>query len=107
MRCEIEHPVEEAAVGFAGLTSPVLRFDRRPCFPAASNAQVRKRWLKARWSARQSAEANRFRDVLIRRYGEDEGKAVRFAETFVLCEYGSHPSGDDIRRLFPFFGEAK
>ncbi len=75
--------------------------------PPAADPSARKVWLKAKWSERQSAEANRFREVLVRRYGEEKGKAVRFAETFELCEYGSRPSGDEIRRLFPFFGESK
>jgi LmbE family N-acetylglucosaminyl deacetylase len=75
--------------------------------PPAADPAARKAWLKARWSERQSAEANRFREVLVRRYGEEQGKAVRFAETFELCEYGARPNGDELRRLFPFFGEAK
>ena len=36
-------------------------------------------------------------------YGEERGKAVKHAEAFELCEYGSRPSGDELRRLFPFF----
>ena len=73
--------------------------------PPESNPAARKAWLKERWSSRQSAEANKSRDVLIRLYGEQRGKAVKHAETFEICEYGSRPSGDELRRLFPFFGE--
>ncbi len=73
--------------------------------PPESNSAARKAWLKERWSSRQSAEANKSRDVLIRLYGEQRGKAVKHAETFEICEYGSRPSGDELRRLFPFFGE--
>lgn len=73
--------------------------------PPESNPAARKTWLKERWSSRQSTEANKARDVLIRLYGEDRGKAVKHAETFEICEYGSRPSGDELRRLFPFFGE--
>ncbi len=72
--------------------------------PPETDPQARKTWLRARWSERQAAEANRFRDVLTRLYGEERGKAVKFAETFELCEYGSRPNADEIRRLFPFFG---
>lgn len=75
--------------------------------PPAADTVARKTWLKAKWSARQSAEANRFRDVLIRRYGEEKGKAVQFAETFEICEYGSRPNAEEMRRLFPFFPEEK
>ena len=71
--------------------------------PPEADPTARKAWLRARWSERQAGEANRFRDVLTRLYGEDRGKAVKFAETFELCEYGSRPSPEDIQRLFPFF----
>ena len=73
--------------------------------PPETNPAARKAWLKARWADRQSAEANRSRDVLTRLYGEERGKAVKYAETFEICEYGSHPTGDELKRLFPFFGE--
>ena len=73
--------------------------------PPESNPAARMAWLKERWSSRQSTEANKARDVLIRLYGEQRGKAVKHAETFEICEYGSRPSGDELRRLFPFFGE--
>lgn len=75
--------------------------------PPEADPKARKAWLKARWSERQTAEANRFRDVLTRLYGEERGKAVKFAETFELCEYGSRPTPEEIKRLFPFFGNDK
>lgn len=71
--------------------------------PPESDPPARKTWLKERWSSRQSAEANNARELLVRLYGEERGKAVKHAETFELCEYGSRPSGDELRRLFPFF----
>ncbi|MDB5391039.1 MAG: mca 2 [Planctomycetaceae bacterium] len=71
--------------------------------PPAADPVARKAWLKARWSERQSGEANRARDVLIKLYGEERGKAVKFAETFEFCEYGSRPNAEEIKRLFPFF----
>jgi LmbE family N-acetylglucosaminyl deacetylase len=75
--------------------------------PPEGDPKARKAWLKARWSERQSGEANRFRDVLTRLYGEERGKAVKFAETFELCEYGSRPTPEELKRLFPFFGNAE
>lgn len=71
--------------------------------PPESDPAGRKAWLKERWSSRQSAEANKSRELLVRLYGEVRGKAVKHAETFELCEYGSRPSSDELRRLFPFF----
>jgi LmbE family N-acetylglucosaminyl deacetylase len=72
--------------------------------PPESDPAARKKWLKDRWSQRQSREADRFRDALVRLYGDDRGKAVRFAEAFEICEYGRQPSAAEIRDLFPFFG---
>lgn len=72
--------------------------------PAASNPEARKAWLKERWSRRQGDEANRHRELLLRLYGEEKGRAVKFAETFELCEYGSRPNREELRRLFPFYG---
>lgn len=71
--------------------------------PPESKPDARKAWLKDRWSSRQRAEADKSRELLIRLYGEERGKGVKYAETFELCEYGSRPSGDELRRLFPFF----
>jgi LmbE family N-acetylglucosaminyl deacetylase len=71
--------------------------------PPASDEAARKAWLRKRWEARQGGEADRFRDALIKWYGPEQGKAVRFAEAFEICEYGRQPSPDEIRRLFPFF----
>lgn len=71
--------------------------------PPESNPVARKAWLKENWSRRQSAEASRHRELLVRLYGEEAGRAVKYAETFELCEYGSRPSRDELKRLFPFF----
>jgi LmbE family N-acetylglucosaminyl deacetylase len=71
--------------------------------PPASDEAGRKLWLRKRWEARQSGEANRSRDALLKWYGPEKGAAVRFAEAFEICEYGRQPSPDEIRVLFPFF----
>ncbi|NDH05910.1 PIG-L family deacetylase, partial [bacterium] len=42
-------------------------------------------------------------ELLVRMYGEEVGRAVKHAETFELCEYGSRPNRDELKRLFPFF----
>lgn len=72
--------------------------------PPESEPAARKKWLKDRWSQRQSRDADRFRDTLVKLYGEERGKAVKFAEAFEICEYGRQPSAAEIRELFPFFG---
>jgi LmbE family N-acetylglucosaminyl deacetylase len=73
--------------------------------PPERDPAARKAWLKERWAARQSAEANRYRDLLIQLYGETRGKEVKYAETFEICEYGSRPNAAELKRLFPFFDD--
>jgi LmbE family N-acetylglucosaminyl deacetylase len=63
--------------------------------------------LGERFKGRCAATANRFRDKLIELYGEEQGKQVRYAEAFEICEYGRQPSAAEIRKLFPFFPEKK
>jgi LmbE family N-acetylglucosaminyl deacetylase len=71
--------------------------------PPASDEKGRKAWLRERWEDRQSREATRFRETLVKWYGKDRGEAVKYAEAFEICEYGRRPSPADLRKLFPFF----
>ncbi len=61
----------------------------------------RRKWLGDRFARRYRATADRFRARLIEELGEDAGKAVKTAEAFEVCEYGSQPTKDDLRRIFP------
>ncbi|WLD11280.1 PIG-L deacetylase family protein [Planctellipticum variicoloris] len=72
--------------------------------PPAADPVARKAWLRQRWEGRQGGEANRFRDTLIKWYGDEQGKAVKYAEAFEICEYGRQPNDAEIRQLFPFLG---
>jgi LmbE family N-acetylglucosaminyl deacetylase len=71
--------------------------------PPDADEAGRRAWLRARWSERQSAEADRSRDLLVSLYGEAAGRAVKYAEAFEVCEYGTQPTPAELRRLFPFF----
>jgi len=51
--------------------------------------------------------ADQYRSTLAKFYGEQQAKKIRYAQAFEICEYGSQPSQEEIRRLFPFFGEQK
>ena len=42
------------------------------------------------------------RAALNKWYGTDAAGKIKFAEAFEICEYGTQPGPDDIRRLFPF-----
>ena len=35
--------------------------------------------------------------------GSEQGGAIRYAEAFEVCEYGTQPSKEELRKLFPFF----
>lgn len=74
--------------------------------PPASDVVARKAWLKSRWETRQSGEAQRYRETLIRFYGEQAGKEVKYAETFEVCEYGRQPTEAELRVLFPLPAKA-
>ena len=75
--------------------------------PPASKPELRRAWLRERWDRRSSDEAKRFRNALVRWYGEERGEKVKYAEAFEICEYGRQPEPEEIRQLFPFFGDTK
>jgi len=57
--------------------------------------------VRTNFTGRFAAIADQYRDKLAELYGQDKGKAVRYAEAFELCEYGRRPSAAELRRLFP------
>jgi len=42
------------------------------------------------------------KDALTKWYGPDRAAKVEQAEAFEICEYGSRPDENALRRLFPF-----
>jgi len=65
---------------------------------AAAHRRVRDRFRQ-----RFEETANKYRHELVEAYGEKEGKQVRYAEAFELCEYGRQPSPNELKKLFPSF----
>ncbi len=63
--------------------------------------QDRREWVEHRVERFESI-ANRFRDLLIERYGEKRGKQVKYAEAFETCEYGGSLTNENAATLFPF-----
>ena len=45
--------------------------------------------------------ADKYRALLVARYGEEQGRAIRFAEAFELCQYGRQPSPGELSEMFP------
>ena len=62
---------------------------------------ARKKWLASNRSGRINPAV---RASLEKWYGTSASN-VKYAEAFEVCEYGSQPSEDDLRRLFPMLGK--
>ncbi len=60
-------------------------------------------WTRERTIKRYSGLANRFRSKLVELLGPEKGNAVRWAEAFEVCEYGTQPSQEELLKIFPFF----
>ena len=74
-------------------------------YPDDPAAQERRREaVRKGFDNRFASTAQRFRDTLVKWYGEEAGKQIKYAEAFEICEYGRQPNRDEIQRLFPFFG---
>lgn len=70
------------------------KLDQVPADPAA-----RQEWLRKQRATEPNAAV---REALVRWYGAEGAKQIKYAEAFEVCEYGARPSPDDLRRLFPF-----
>ncbi|HUP18679.1 MAG TPA: PIG-L family deacetylase [Gemmatimonadota bacterium] len=73
----------------------------RPGVP--SGDEERAAYLLDHVKQRSEEVAERYRDRLIELYGEEEGRAIRYAEAFELCQYGRQPTVEELKRLFPTF----
>lgn len=100
--CVIERKAE-------GLAAIVSQFIEGGCGGNASMVpkdeaalKVRQQQARKSFPRRNEWIANQYRDKLIELYGEVEGKKVRYAEAFEVCEYGRRPNAQDLRKLFPF-----
>ncbi len=61
----------------------------------------RKAYLLDRWKQHNKAIADKYRDRLIELYGQEKGNQIQFAEAFELCQYGSQPDMETLKKLFP------
>ena len=58
-------------------------------------------WLRSRQERRDTHIADRFREQLVARYGEERGRQIRCAEAFEVSEYGRALPADEISLYFP------
>ena len=77
--------------------------DLIPTEPAKQ--QERKRQIRAGFAKRNENVAQRFRAKLADFYGADKAGQIKYAEAFEICEYGRRPNTQELKKLFPFFGE--
>ncbi len=77
--------------------------DLIPSDPAKQ--QERKQQVRAGFDRRCQGIAQRFRAKLADFYGQDKANSIRYAEAFEICEYGRRPNQQELKELFPFFGE--
>jgi LmbE family N-acetylglucosaminyl deacetylase len=58
-------------------------------------------WTRKRAEGNYGSVANKYRKQLVEELGAERGNAVKYAEAFEICEYGSRPRPEDLKRLFP------
>lgn len=63
-----------------------------------TGAAERKQWLTKSRSPRITDDV---RAALVKRYGAEKARQIRYAEAFELTEYGSQPSLEALNKLFP------
>ena len=69
-----------------------------------ADLKARQAGLKKGWLWQYSVQiADSHRDLLKKLYGDQAGKQVKHAEAFEVCEYGSRPNQEELKKLFPFF----
>lgn len=69
----------------------------------AAGRERRQKQVRDGFMNRDAATAKRFADRVGALYGAEEAKKVRHAEAFEICEYGSQPNAQELKRLFPFY----
>jgi LmbE family N-acetylglucosaminyl deacetylase len=71
-------------------------------FPATEpGRQQRRDQVRKDLAGRYAGYANTYRDALIRNYGEERGRQIKYAQAFEICEYGRRVNPDDLKGMFP------
>lgn len=71
----------------------------------SAQQQQRRQQVRAGFEKRYQDLAQRFRSKLAQLYGQEKANSIRYAEAFEICEYGRRPNQEELKKLFPFFGE--
>ncbi|HEX4950899.1 MAG TPA: PIG-L family deacetylase [Blastocatellia bacterium] len=65
------------------------------------DADERRGFIREWLIDRDAAVADKYRALLVQRYGAEQGAAVKYAEAFELCQYGAQPSAEELQNIFP------
>src|SRR6476659_8652428 len=63
----------------------------------------RKAYLIEGVKQRSADVANQYRNLLVQLYGEQKGRAIKYAEAFELYQYGRGASAEELKGMFPTF----
>jgi LmbE family N-acetylglucosaminyl deacetylase len=63
----------------------------------------RKAFLLEGVKQRSADVATKYRNLLVKLYGDQKGRSVKYAEAFELNQYGSAATADDLKSMFPTF----
>ena len=63
----------------------------------------RKAYLIEGVKQRNADVANQYRNLLVQLYGEQKGRAIKYAEAFELNQYGRGATADELKAMFPTF----
>jgi LmbE family N-acetylglucosaminyl deacetylase len=69
-----------------------------PADPAARAA-----FILGQVQQRSADVANQYRNLLVKLYGEQRGRRIKYAEAFELNQYGSPATVDELKQMFPSF----
>ncbi len=67
----------------------------------AAGRQRRDAECRRELAARYAGYAERYRDTLVKFYGEERGRKVKYAQAYEVCEYGRQPSQEELKQMFP------
>jgi LmbE family N-acetylglucosaminyl deacetylase len=62
----------------------------------------RKAFLLDMVKQRSADVANQYRDLLVKLYGAQKGRAIKYAEAFEMNQYGTQATQEELKTLFPF-----
>jgi LmbE family N-acetylglucosaminyl deacetylase len=79
-----------------------LPYNRNQVAEVPGDGAGRRAWLARTRLPVSATIADRYRDRLIARYGQERGAHARYAEAFEACEYGSPLAAGRLSALFPF-----